>query len=139
MLCEYTIALFCRVTWLLSNNDICLFDSYKAAVERQESNEVLAKLPFMEILAYISFAVGQTLVLSSMYQLGIVGTYLGDHFGILKDARITSFPFNVVDHPMYLGSTLSFLSYALLMKSPAGFFLTGCVAVAYYIAGLFEG
>lgn len=96
-------------------------------------------VPFIEILGYLTFVIGQTLNLSSMYQLGVVGTYLGDHFGILKDSRITCFPFNVCEHPMYMGSTLSFLSYALVMKSPAGFLLTGCVATAYYIAGKYEG
>jgi phosphatidylethanolamine/phosphatidyl-N-methylethanolamine N-methyltransferase len=38
---------------------------------------------------------------------------LGDHFGILMKSRITSFPFNVAEHPMYYGSTLCFLSMAL--------------------------
>lgn len=112
---------------------------YKIAVERQQSNAFLASIPVLAPLGYLCFAAGQTLVLSSMYKLGILGTYLGDHFGILKDSRITSFPFNVVEHPMYVGSTLSFLSYALTNASPAGLFLTSCVALAYYIAGHFEG
>jgi len=30
------------------------------------------------------------------------------------DKRITGFPFNVCDNPMYNGSTLNFLGYALL-------------------------
>jgi len=45
--------------------------------------------------------------------LGITGTYLGDYFGILMKERITGFPFNVTDDPMYNGGTLLFLGYAL--------------------------
>lgn len=60
-----------------------------------------------------AFSIGNVLVLSSFYRLGITGTYLGDHFGILMKQRITDFPFNWFSHPMYEGSTLVFLSYAL--------------------------
>ena len=61
-----------------------------------------------------TFAVGGLLVLSSYYRLGIINTYLGDHFGILLKQRVTGFPFNYFNHPMYEGSTLIFLGYALL-------------------------
>jgi phosphatidylethanolamine N-methyltransferase len=58
-------------------------------------------------------AIGFTFVLSSMYKLGITGTYLGDYFGILMEERVTSFPFNVLDNPMYVGSTMAFFGNAL--------------------------
>lgn len=35
----------------------------------------------------ILFASGSTLVASSMWKLGVTGTYLGDYFGILMDVR----------------------------------------------------
>lgn len=73
----------------------------------------MSAIPFIDSMASLCFLAGSILVLSSMYKLGVVGTYLGDHFGILMDSRITSFPFNVVEHPMYYGSTLCFLSIAL--------------------------
>lgn len=57
---------------------------------------------------------GAVLVLTSFYQLGMSGTYLGDYFGILMETRVTAFPFNVFDHPMYDGSTLAFLGKAIL-------------------------
>ena len=38
----------------------------------------------------------------------------GDHFGIYLDAKVTSFPFNVLEHPMYTGATLNFLGSALM-------------------------
>ena len=73
----------------------------------------MSAIPLIDPIAKLSLIAGSVLVLSSMYKLGITGTYLGDHFGILMNARITSFPFNVVEHPMYYGSTLCFLSMAL--------------------------
>ena len=73
-----------------------------------------------------------------MYALGVTGTYLGDYFGILMDAPVTSFPFNVSDAPMYHGSTLSFLATALWRGKPAGVLLTGVVAGAYAVARRWE-
>lgn len=56
---------------------------------------------------------GNVLVLASTYQLGIIGTYLGDHFGFLMKAPVTAFPYNICDHPMYEGATLIFMGYSL--------------------------
>ena len=99
-------------------------------------------------IGYILTAFGTTLVLSSTYQLGIVGTYLGDYFGILLSERVTGFPFNVTDAPMYYGSTLNFLgiaiSYQFLSslcfrnRSPVGLLLTGLVLIVYLVALRFE-
>ena len=81
---------------------------------------------------------GNTLVLSSMWALGITGTYLGDYFGILMDHVVTSFPFNVCSAPMYYGSTMSFLGIAILYGKPAGLLLTAEVLIVYMIALSFE-
>jgi len=78
------------------------------------------------------------LVLTSMYALGVTGTYLGDYFGILMDAPVTTFPFNVSAAPMYHGSTLSFLATAIWKGKPAGLVLTAVVAVAYSVARRWE-
>lgn len=59
------------------------------------------------------FLTGNVLVLTSMWALGITGTYLGDYFGILMEEMVTGFPFNVVPDPMYVGSTISFFAVAL--------------------------
>ncbi len=45
--------------------------------------------------------------------LGVTGTYLGDYFGILMDKMVTGFPFNILDNPMYIGSTMCFLAHSL--------------------------
>ena len=83
-------------------------------------------------------ASGNVLVLSSMWMLGITGTYLGDYFGILMDEIVTGFPFNVTGSPMYWGSTMSFAGTALWFGKPAGLALTALVFVAYYIALSYE-
>jgi phosphatidylethanolamine N-methyltransferase len=73
-----------------------------------------------------------------MWALGFTGTYLGDYFGILMNSRVTSFPFNITDAPMYYGSTLSFLGTALWFGKPAGIVLTAEVLVVYLLALSFE-
>lgn len=88
--------------------------------------------------AVACFAVGNVLVLSSMWALGVTGTYLGDYFGILMDDIVTSFPFNVCNNPMYYGSSLSFLGTALWFGKPAGFVITAFVFGMYLIALRFE-
>ncbi|EJD42985.1 methylene-fatty-acyl-phospholipid synthase [Auricularia subglabra TFB-10046 SS5] len=85
------------------------------------------------------FLVGQTLVLTSTYALGITGTFLGDYFGILLDAKVEGFPFNVVNDPMYTGSTLCFIAGALWYERPAGLLISFYVWIAYRIALSYEG
>ncbi|KYR02845.1 phospholipid methyltransferase family protein [Tieghemostelium lacteum] len=93
----------------------------------------------IQYLAYALYAIGSVLVLSAYMRLGITGTYLGDYFGILMSARVTGFPFNVMNNPMYNGSTMLFLAHALSEKSLAGVFITIVVYVVYQIALIFEG
>ncbi|KAL6925585.1 hypothetical protein ACO0SA_000184 [Hanseniaspora valbyensis] len=93
----------------------------------------------LKVVGGLTFVAGQILNLGSMYKLGIDGTYLGDYFGILKDEKLTGFPFNVVDHPMYIGSSLSFLGTAIYYGSPFGVLVSGFVRAVYHIAEQFEG
>jgi len=92
----------------------------------------------VQYAAYALLAVGNILVLSSTYQLGITGTFLGDYFGILLDDIVTGFPFNLMNAPMYYGSTMNFLGTALLYGKPAGILLTLHVLVVYLVAIRFE-
>ncbi|XP_041830398.1 phosphatidylethanolamine N-methyltransferase [Melanotaenia boesemani] len=82
---------------------------------------------------------GTLLVVSSFISLGFTGTFLGDYFGILMDEKVTGFPFNLIENPMYWGSTANYLGLALIGASPAGLVLTIIVAVAYKVAIRFEG
>ncbi|CCG80609.1 Methylene-fatty-acyl-phospholipid synthase [Taphrina deformans PYCC 5710] len=93
---------------------------------------------YVQAAGVLSFVVGNILVLSSMYALGVTGTYLGDYFGILMDARVTQFPFDVTDNPMYHGSVLSFLGTSLWYGKSGGLWLTLEVLVMYLLALRFE-
>lgn len=91
------------------------------------------------IIYHALFVGGLTLVLTSFWKLGITGTYLGDYFGILMKERVTSFPFNLMEHPMYNGATMLFFSFALRDQSPAGILLACYAFIVYQIAAVFEG
>ncbi|KAF2686521.1 phosphatidylethanolamine N-methyltransferase [Lentithecium fluviatile CBS 122367] len=110
---------------------------YSEALAAQPSHPFLEQPP-IHLSAIPLFLTGNILVLTSMYALGVTGTYLGDYFGILMDAPVTSFPFNVSAAPMYHGSTLSFLATAIWKGKPAGFVLTALVAAAYSVARRWE-
>lgn len=87
---------------------------------------------YFEIVSYIVGGFGSLLVLTSFMRLGITGTYCGDYFGIQMEKRVTNFPFNICEDPMYLGSTLNFLSVAIFKQSFAGLTLTALVYIVYY-------
>ncbi|KIJ25351.1 hypothetical protein M422DRAFT_273679 [Sphaerobolus stellatus SS14] len=55
------------------------------------------------------------------------------------DKRVEGFPFNVVENPMYVGSTICFVAGALWYEKPAGLFITLYVYIVYQIALAFEG
>ncbi|KAK8858413.1 hypothetical protein IAR55_002640 [Kwoniella newhampshirensis] len=111
---------------------------YLNAVKNQPALAILAH-PAVKVVAAVLFAAGQTFVISSMWALGVTGTYLGDYFGILMTHRVTSFPFNVLSDPMYVGSALSHLGTALWFQSPVGVALAGWVWIVYAIALKYEG
>lgn len=110
---------------------------YERALRAQPSHPLL-ETGVAKIISYALLACGNILVLSSMWALGVTGTYLGDYFGILMDEMVTGFPFNITDAPMYYGSTMSFLGTAILYGKPAGILLTAEVLTVYLIALQFE-
>ncbi|KAF4634059.1 hypothetical protein G7Y89_g4065 [Cudoniella acicularis] len=110
---------------------------YERALRAQPSHPALEN-PLASYIAYALLATGNVLVLSSMWALGVTGTYLGDYFGILMDKMVMGFPFNICSAPMYYGSTMSFLGTAILFGKPAGILLTAEVLVVYMIALRFE-
>lgn len=111
------------------------------AVTRQLSIEQYlgaTEIYYMKIIGTICIIGGLTLSISSMVRLGVHGTYLGDYFGMLKSSRVTAFPYNIVNNPMYVGSTIAFLGLAVRMMSPVGFLLTIYIWLVYNIALFFE-
>lgn len=86
---------------------------FVAALQSQPRLDAL-DAPAYHALAGVVGVVGVALFLGAYYRLGVVGTYLGDYFGMLMGERITTFPFSVVRNPMYDGSSLVHLAEALL-------------------------
>ena len=70
--------------------------------------------PASQAIGGAIFVCGLVLLIGAYYRLGIRGTYLGDYFGFLMDDMITAFPFNVINNPMYDGSSLIHLGDAIL-------------------------
>ncbi|MCJ1365300.1 Phosphatidyl-N-methylethanolamine N-methyltransferase [Acarospora aff. strigata] len=110
---------------------------YERALRAQPSHPLL-QTPSSNYIGYALIASGNLLVLTSMWALGVTGTYLGDYFGILMDHQVTTFPFNITGAPMYYGSTMSFLGTAILYGKPAGLLLTLEVLVLYLVALSYE-
>lgn len=69
--------------FLLGLNRDALF---QAALQHQPVAPAL-QYAEVKVLAAVLFAIGSTLVATSMWSLGITGTFLGDYFGILMDVR----------------------------------------------------
>ncbi|KAF9358647.1 Phosphatidyl-N-methylethanolamine N-methyltransferase [Mortierella sp. NVP85] len=111
---------------------------FKYAIDRQPEAECM-KNPVIQAIGLLLLGVGNIFVLSSMWVLGVTGTYLGDYFGILMEERVTSFPFNVNENPMYNGTVMIFMGTAIYSLRPAGIYLSCIVHLVYLVALRFEG
>lgn len=112
---------------------------FNVAIGNQQRDKVLYGSLSMRLLGINCLVTGAILVLSSFYRLGFYGTYLGDYFGILMDEKISKFPFNILEDPMYDGSSLAFLGKAILGQSSAGVILSIWVYFVYRFVSIFEG
>jgi len=96
--------------------------------------------PLNQMFCYFLFSIGTLFVLSSFWRLGITGTYLGDYFGILMKEKVTGFPFNTLDNPMYVGSVINLVAASLWKGSPTGLLLAFWAHIVYYVVvKYFEG
>lgn len=109
------------------------------AVSLNGKSRFLSGFTFLPFVGECVSLIGLLFVGSSMYKLGIHGTYLGDYFGIFMKERVTSFPFNVLENPMYVGSVLIHLGYSLRTSSLVGLGLTLWIHLMYQVALRFEG
>lgn len=66
---------------------ICRDHVFKSAILQQPSSTLLSDSALVQAAAAVSFSVGSILVITSIWTLGITGTYLGDYFGILMKVR----------------------------------------------------
>jgi methylene-fatty-acyl-phospholipid synthase len=62
-------------------------DSYSLALTDQPRISILPE-PYAIVIPAALFIVGWTFVITSIWALGITGTFLGDYFGILMDHRV---------------------------------------------------
>ncbi|XP_070536969.1 phosphatidylethanolamine N-methyltransferase-like [Ptychodera flava] len=126
------------VTLLLSPNQMPIYQDYHSVIQSQPKLEILEH-PAVLVLSLAVFAIGSTLVLTSFWALGFIGTFLGDYFGLYLDERVTGFPFSVFEHPMYTGVVFNLLGAALWYASPVGIFLTVFASLVYKLVVQFEG
>lgn len=87
-------------------------NSYLSAILEQPRARILPT-PFETLVPAALFVIGQIFVVTSTRSLGITGRFLGDYFGIIMDARVETFPYNVFHNPIYVGSTMCFAATAL--------------------------
>lgn len=110
------------------------------AVATPGRDELLASVPGIWILATFLLAFGTILSTSDFVQLGVKGTYMGECFGYFCPSLITTLPFNVFKDPMYLGSSLMHVGWALRSRSALALYVAVLVWVTYWItARVFEG
>lgn len=131
------VACYCLGFIILLLN-VCRSHSMTVAMKAQPRWEALDRTE-VYYTGVVLMVVGTVLVVSSFLALGFTGTFLGDYFGILMDEKVTGFPFNLIENPMYWGSTANYLGLALIGCSPVGLALTAIVAVVYKVAIQFEG
>ncbi|XP_060794763.1 phosphatidylethanolamine N-methyltransferase isoform X2 [Neoarius graeffei] len=112
--------------------------SITVAMKSQPKMELLDRVQ-VYYMGTALMLVGSLFVISSFLALGFTGTFLGDYFGILMQQKVTSFPFNLMDNPMYWGSTVNYLGLALMNASLVGVLLSAVVALCYRVAIAYEG
>jgi len=111
---------------------------YLNAIFEQPQAQILPT-PFDTLVPASLFIIGQIFVVKSTWSLGITGRFLGDYFGIIMDARVESFPYNLLRDPIYVGSTMCFASGAFWYERPVGLLITLYVHIVYKLAMKFEG
>lgn len=66
---------------------VLTYSRYQRALQDQPKQAILPA-EYATVVPAALFALGQLFVITSTWQLGVTGTFLGDYFGILMDARV---------------------------------------------------
>jgi methylene-fatty-acyl-phospholipid synthase len=91
------------------------------------------------IFGVIFLCIGSLFWLTSLWKLGLRGSYFGDHFGFILKKKIESFPFNILENPQYNGSKLFLLGQSIIMRSLIGVILTLFISFLYsFVFFVFE-
>jgi len=98
--------------------------------------------PYTPVLSYcvpkVTLAiVGQVLNVSVYHKLGLTGVYYGNRFG-LATPHVTSFPFNVVDNPQYMGCILTLTSIMCFYPYREIVYLCSYWCALYKVTGFIE-
>ncbi|KAL7857253.1 hypothetical protein SRHO_G00161520 [Serrasalmus rhombeus] len=109
------VACYCLGTLILLLN-VYRSHSITVAMKGQPHLELMDSVQVYYAGAAL-LAMGSLFVISSFLALGFTGTFLGDYFGILMEQKVTAFPFNIMENPMYWGSTANYLGLALILPS----------------------
>ena len=107
---------------------------FHSLVETDDTPLQLLSNPVVVLIGQAMVAIGTIFVLWSTWRLGFFGTFMGDHFGLLLKERVTGFPFNVTENPMYWGSAMIYFGYSMQHASLVGFLLSLCITLSYAIA-----
>lgn len=113
---------------------IATYRNYCFTEAIMNNKQFSSEFSFVYSLVGIMFILfGGYLIIISFVKLGLRGMYFGDHFGFLLKNKITSFPYNVLENPQYIGNTLLYFGIAILFKSYTGIFLTALIYLSYQI------
>ncbi|CAH1800200.1 unnamed protein product [Owenia fusiformis] len=93
---------------------------------------------FSLYIGYVIIAIGLVFTLSGWYQLGYTGVLQGDYFGIHKEERITAFPFNVLNDPLYVSFDIMALGLAFTNASFLGLLLAVYQTIIMHVTCLAE-
>jgi phosphatidylethanolamine/phosphatidyl-N-methylethanolamine N-methyltransferase len=112
---------------------------FKRAIEGQMGYPFFEEYKIYAVfLGYSLVTFGTIIVLMAYYRLGIHGIYYGDYFGILMKEKVTAFPYNFLENPLYVGSSSIFLGLTIAYISPCGLLLTVLVLFMYKMASILE-
>jgi len=92
----------------------------------------------VEVIGYLILVFGLHLTFLAYYRLGLHGIYYADYFGVLCKEMVTAYPYNYLDNPLYVGSTMLFLGSSIIYRSPSGILLTLLAWFMYKFAAVLE-
>ncbi|XP_786646.3 phosphatidylethanolamine N-methyltransferase [Strongylocentrotus purpuratus] len=127
-------AVFCCIIAILA---LFRFNTFYHAVTPQESWPLIDHM-VIRTIGQVLTASGVVMATWAIVALNFYGYGFADSFDILMEERVTSFPFNVFNNPMYLGSTLEYVGASLVAASPTGMLLSALIGAMYLIALHFE-
>lgn len=107
--------------FLLINLETLRFIYFIESIIKQEKLLLNSTLSFsLSISGFMLLLLGLVLLFTSFRHLGLRGMYFGDHFGYKLPRYINTFPYDIVDHPQYIGVILIYLGFSIWFISPIG-------------------